>query len=140
MNLVRPRALQIDPKLDGDLQQPCCCLERWSPLRAHKLPTQTARIRAHGNRPCRRRKTTIQRNRTPRKQRGTRIRRTRLRQTPLNASTAYRIGVDDQIQISVWREHDLSLSVVVRPDGVITMPLLNDIQVVGMTPKSWPIR
>jgi polysaccharide export outer membrane protein len=48
---------------------------------------------------------------------------------------AYRIGVDDQIQISVWREHDLSLSVVVRPDGVITMPLLNDIYVIGMTPK-----
>ncbi|HUJ80227.1 MAG TPA: polysaccharide biosynthesis/export family protein [Candidatus Acidoferrales bacterium] len=51
------------------------------------------------------------------------------------ASTAYRIGVADQIQISVWREHDLSLAVVVRPDGVITMPLLNDIYVVGMTPK-----
>jgi len=43
--------------------------------------------------------------------------------------------VADQIQISVWREHDLSLAVVVRPDGVITMPLLNDIYVVGMTPK-----
>jgi polysaccharide biosynthesis/export protein len=52
-----------------------------------------------------------------------------------NLPAAYRIGVDDQIQISVWREHDLSLSVVVRPDGVITMPLLNDINVVGMTPK-----
>jgi polysaccharide biosynthesis/export protein len=52
-----------------------------------------------------------------------------------DASAAYRIGVDDQIQISVWREHDLSLAVVVRPDGVITMPLLNDIYVVGLTPK-----
>jgi polysaccharide biosynthesis/export protein len=52
-----------------------------------------------------------------------------------NIPAAYRIGVDDQIQISVWREHDLSLSVVVRPDGVITLPLLNDISVVGMTPK-----
>lgn len=48
---------------------------------------------------------------------------------------AYRIGVDDSIQISVWREHDLSLAVTVRPDGVITMPLLNDIYVVGLTPK-----
>lgn len=47
----------------------------------------------------------------------------------------YRIGVDDSIQISVWREHDLSLAVTVRPDGVITMPLLNDIYVVGLTPK-----
>ena len=55
--------------------------------------------------------------------------------SPDNVPAAYRIGVDDQIQISVWREHDLSLSVVVRPDGVITLPLLNDISVVGMTPK-----
>ena len=55
--------------------------------------------------------------------------------TPDNVPAAYRIGVDDQIQISVWREHDLSLSVVVRPDGMITLPLLNDITVVGMTPK-----
>jgi len=55
--------------------------------------------------------------------------------SPGNVPAAYRIGVDDQIQISVWREHDLSLSVVVRPDGVITLPLLNDISVVGMTPK-----
>jgi polysaccharide export outer membrane protein len=55
--------------------------------------------------------------------------------SPATTPAAYRIGVDDQIQISVWREHDLSLSVVVRPDGVITMPLLNDLYVVGMTPK-----
>ncbi len=55
--------------------------------------------------------------------------------SPDNVPAAYRIGVDDQIQISVWREHDLSLSVVVRPDGMITLPLLNDISVVGMTPK-----
>jgi polysaccharide biosynthesis/export protein len=39
------------------------------------------------------------------------------------------------LQISVWHEHDLSLNVVVRPDGVITMPLLNDLYVVGQTPK-----
>ena len=55
--------------------------------------------------------------------------------SPDNVPAVYRIGVDDQIQISVWREHDLSLSVVVRPDGMITLPLLNDITVVGMTPK-----
>jgi polysaccharide biosynthesis/export protein len=50
-------------------------------------------------------------------------------------SDLYRIGVGDQLQISVWHEHDLSLNVVVRPDGVITMPLLNDLYVVGQTPK-----
>jgi polysaccharide biosynthesis/export protein len=47
----------------------------------------------------------------------------------------YRIGIGDQLQISVWHEHDLSLGVAVRPDGVITMPLLNDLYVVGQTPK-----
>jgi polysaccharide biosynthesis/export protein len=59
-------------------------------------------------------------------------------QTPSrpNVSTdLYRIGIGDQLQIAVWHEHDLSLSVAVRPDGVITMPLLNDIYVVGQTPK-----
>lgn len=49
--------------------------------------------------------------------------------------STYRIGIGDQLQISVWHEHDLTLPVVVRPDGQITMPLLNDIYVVGQTPK-----
>ena len=44
----------------------------------------------------------------------------------------YRIGIEDELQISVWREPELSVSVVVRPDGKITMPLLNDIAVVGL--------
>jgi polysaccharide export outer membrane protein len=47
---------------------------------------------------------------------------------------AYRIGLDDQLMISVWREPELSLSVVVRPDGMITLPLLNDLHVVGLKP------
>lgn len=46
----------------------------------------------------------------------------------------YRIGVEDELQISVWREPELSSTVVVRPDGMITIPLLNDIQVVGLRP------
>ena len=36
------------------------------------------------------------------------------------------------MQISVWKEPDLSVNVVVRPDGMITMPLLNDISVAGL--------
>jgi polysaccharide export outer membrane protein len=44
----------------------------------------------------------------------------------------YRIGIEDDLMISVWREPELSNQVVVRPDGKITMPLLNDIQVAGM--------
>ena len=47
---------------------------------------------------------------------------------------AYRIGLDDQLMISVWREPELSLSVVVRPDGMITLPLLNELKVAGLKP------
>ncbi|MCH7779745.1 MAG: polysaccharide biosynthesis/export family protein, partial [Acidobacteria bacterium] len=46
----------------------------------------------------------------------------------------YRIGIEDQLGVSVWGEPDLSMSVWVRPDGKITLPLVNDVQVVGMTP------
>jgi len=46
--------------------------------------------------------------------------------------SVYHIGVEDDLQISVWKEPDLSVTVVVRPDGMITMPLLNDISVVGL--------
>lgn len=53
----------------------------------------------------------------------------------IKVSDSYRIGIGDQLQISVWHEHDLSLQVQVRPDGYITMPLLNDIYVVGQSPK-----
>ena len=53
----------------------------------------------------------------------------------ISVPDTYRIGIGDQLQISVWHEHDLSLPVAVRPDGQITMPLLNDIYVVGQTPK-----
>ncbi len=49
-------------------------------------------------------------------------------------NATYRIGVEDELQVSVWREPELSLSVVVRPDGMISVPLLNDVPVVGLTP------
>jgi polysaccharide export outer membrane protein len=44
----------------------------------------------------------------------------------------YRIGVEDSLQISVWHEPELSTVAQVRPDGRITMPLINEIQVVGL--------
>ncbi len=44
----------------------------------------------------------------------------------------YRIGVDDQLQISVWHEPELATTAQVRPDGKITLPLLNDISVMGL--------
>lgn len=58
----------------------------------------------------------------------------------LNGGTAliqpppgYRVGVDDELAISVWHEPEFSQSVVVRSDGMVTLPLLNDIKVVGLS-------
>ena len=47
----------------------------------------------------------------------------------------YRIGIEDALVITVWKERELSGSVVVRPDGKITLPLIDDIRVVGLTPQ-----
>jgi polysaccharide export outer membrane protein len=46
----------------------------------------------------------------------------------------YVIGPDDVLQIVFWREKDLSGEVVVRPDGRISLPLLNDVVAAGRTP------
>lgn len=48
---------------------------------------------------------------------------------------SYHIGVDDQIQVSVWHNPDLSVSVPVRPDGMITVPLIGDVRAGGKTPE-----
>jgi len=45
----------------------------------------------------------------------------------------YRIGPEDQLLISVWKNEAMSRSVLVRPDGKITLPLLNDVQAAGLT-------
>lgn len=48
----------------------------------------------------------------------------------------FRIGVGDIIAINVWREPDVSLeSVIVRPDGKISLPLIKEIYVAGLTPQ-----
>jgi polysaccharide export outer membrane protein len=46
----------------------------------------------------------------------------------------YVVGPEDVLGIVFWRERDLSADVIVRPDGKISLPLLNDIQVSGLTP------
>jgi polysaccharide export outer membrane protein len=47
----------------------------------------------------------------------------------------YQIGAGDELQISVWKEPDASVPlVVVRPDGKISMPLLKEVTVLGLTP------
>lgn len=45
----------------------------------------------------------------------------------------YLIGPDDVLGVLFWREKDISGDVIVRPDGKITLPLLNDIQAAGLT-------
>lgn len=47
----------------------------------------------------------------------------------------YTIGVDDTVQVSVWRNPELSVTVPVRPDGKISMPLIGDVQAGGLTPE-----
>ena len=48
---------------------------------------------------------------------------------------SYVIGADDVLSILFWRDKDLSVSdVTVRPDGKVTLPLLNDLQAAGRTP------
>jgi polysaccharide export outer membrane protein len=46
----------------------------------------------------------------------------------------YVIGPDDVLAVNVWKEPELSRSVLVRPDGKITLPLLRDTQASGSTP------
>jgi polysaccharide export outer membrane protein len=48
--------------------------------------------------------------------------------------TDYTIGPDDVLSVVFWRDAEMSAEVVVRPDGKISLPLLNDIQASGLTP------
>lgn len=56
------------------------------------------------------------------------------RTTTLTTGPEYVIGPDDVLAVNVWKEPDLSSSVLVRPDGKITLPLLKDVQAEGSTP------
>ena len=49
------------------------------------------------------------------------------------APESYRIGPEDTLQISVWKNDAMSRAVPVRPDGKISLPLLNDVQAAGLT-------
>jgi polysaccharide export outer membrane protein len=46
----------------------------------------------------------------------------------------YRIGAEDVLQVSVWNNEAMSRTAPVRPDGKISLPLLNDVQAAGLTP------
>lgn len=47
----------------------------------------------------------------------------------------YVIGPDDVLTVSFWQVKDLDAEAVVRPDGNITLPLLNDLKAAGLTPE-----
>jgi polysaccharide biosynthesis/export protein len=47
----------------------------------------------------------------------------------------YVIGVQDVLSVVFWREKDMSAEVIVRPDGKISLPMLNDVAAAGLTPE-----
>ena len=47
--------------------------------------------------------------------------------------TEYRIGPQDVLQIDVWKEPEITRTIPVRPDGKISLPLLDDVQASGLT-------
>lgn len=51
------------------------------------------------------------------------------------APADYVIGPDDVLTVVFWREKDMSSDVAVRPDGKISLPLLNDVQAAGLRPE-----
>ena len=51
------------------------------------------------------------------------------------AGPEYVIGPEDVLHIAVWKETDLTATLPVRPDGKISLPLLDDVQAAGLTPK-----
>lgn len=62
-------------------------------------------------------------------------------EAPVNAAASvslpagYLIGPEDVLSIVFWRDKDMSADVVVRPDGKISLPLLNEVQAAGLTPE-----
>jgi polysaccharide biosynthesis/export protein len=71
-------------------------------------------------------------NETPKTGPGTPIAGTAKRIYPSDPD--YRIGVEDVLLVSVWRDADLTRDVPVRPDGKISLPLIQDIAAAGKTP------
>lgn len=48
-------------------------------------------------------------------------------------SAGYRLGPEDTVEVFVWQEDDISTTVMVRPDGMVSLPLVNELQASGRT-------
>jgi polysaccharide export outer membrane protein len=55
--------------------------------------------------------------------------------TVIDTSKDYRIGPEDVLDVLVWKQENLSRTVPVRPDGKVSLPLVNDIVAAGLTPS-----
>ena len=56
-------------------------------------------------------------------------------ESPAEPGPAYVIGPEDVLEIAVWGNTDVTRTVPVRPDGKISLPLLNEVQAAGLTPS-----
>lgn len=59
----------------------------------------------------------------------------RTKQVAPPADEPYRVGREDVLDVSVWRDPDLSRTVPVRPDGFISLPMVGELKAEGKTPK-----
>jgi polysaccharide export outer membrane protein len=55
-------------------------------------------------------------------------------------SASYLVNPGDSLQIDVWNEETLSRSVLVRPDGIISLPMAGDIPTTGLAPEAVAVR
>jgi polysaccharide export outer membrane protein len=58
---------------------------------------------------------------------------------PVALPSDYRVGPEDELTVSVWHEPEFSQGVVVRPDGMITLPLINEVKVAGLTTEEMQV-
>ncbi|HUR00039.1 MAG TPA: polysaccharide biosynthesis/export family protein [Gemmatimonadaceae bacterium] len=60
--------------------------------------------------------------------------------TGVETPAGYVIGPEDVLTVVFWREKDISGDVIVRPDGMISLPLINEVQAAGQTPDQLRIK
>ena len=53
--------------------------------------------------------------------------------TAFEAPTGFLLGPEDELEITVWGNKDLTRATVIRPDGLISMPIIGDVQAAGLT-------